>query len=80
MGICDGALSPAHSSSFFINFCELTMSRMENSVDPDQLVSEGASCSGSTLFTVWLHTVFKRLCMVIDKLRNKRLIVFQDYM
>ena len=47
--------------SFSIDYYELTMSCMENSVDPDQLASEEASWSGSTLFqfSLYLDSVFK---------------------
>ena len=44
---------------------------MENSVDPDQLASEEASSSGSTLFSVKFLCGFilllKNLCMVSAK-------------
>ena len=58
-----------------INYYELT-SCIDNSVNPDQLASEEASWSGSTLFTreaswsgsipftrvdTWFHTVFERV-------------------
>ena len=56
----------------FINYYEITCC-IENSVDPDQLASLGASLSGSTLFTrelisAWFHTVFKRVkCLSTER-------------
>ena len=70
VGIWDGTPSTARSSYYY----ELTCCT-ENSVDPDQLASEEAIRSGSTLFkiefSIWSHNFSKKFKYCFSTVKKK---------